>query len=220
MQPRGNPKFFDVARPSQMNPSSTSRPVIVGHRPMMVDPMVRGGATSPSQPSNPLPAPNPAPPVHVAKVIDVSDEVKKELDLNMGSVAPASSTLAPAFASGLGEVKPQEEPSTTIAPDSVPAPQQQTQPNTQPEKNPEYSTNLAAPPQPVAPLPKTEPDLSHLPHMPVSHMPATSSGKIKSFLLWSFVFVFLLGFGGYLAIDAGLVNSNIDLPFHIFNGQS
>lgn len=215
MQPRGNPKFFDVARPSQMNPSSTSRPVIVGHRPMMVDPMVRGGATPSPQPVDPLPAPQPAPPAHVAKVIAVSDEVKKDLDIDVDIATSASSTLAPAFESGLGEVKSPEEPSA-MTPE--PSPPTQRQPS--PEKNPVFSTNLAAPPQPVAQLSQVEPDLSRLPHMPVSHMPVTSSGRIKNFLLWSFVFIFLLAFGGYLAIDAGLVSSNIDLPFHIFNGQS
>jgi hypothetical protein len=214
MQPRGNPKFFDVARPNQINPSSTSRPVIVGHRPMMVDPMVRGGVTPSSPPLvDPLPAPPPAPPAHVAKVITVSDEVKKDLGLEVANATSASSTLAPAFASGLGEVKSPEEP-PAMTPEPTPAQQ------LPPEKNPKFSTNLAAPPEAVAPLPRVEPDLSHLPHIPVSHMPATSSGRVKSFLLWSFVLMFLLAFGGYLAIDAGLVSSSIDLPFHIFNSQS
>jgi hypothetical protein len=34
-------RVFDVSKPNQVNPSATSRPIIVGHRPMMNDPMVK-----------------------------------------------------------------------------------------------------------------------------------------------------------------------------------
>lgn len=37
-------RVFDVTKPSHVNPSATSRPVIVGHQPTMSDPMVREGS--------------------------------------------------------------------------------------------------------------------------------------------------------------------------------
>src|SRR5438309_2364197 len=43
-------KVFDVAKPSQAQPDSTARPVIVGHRPQMSDPMVRGQAAQNTTP--------------------------------------------------------------------------------------------------------------------------------------------------------------------------
>lgn len=41
--PRGsddNPKVFDVSKPNKTTPSASSRPIIVGHHPIMADPMV------------------------------------------------------------------------------------------------------------------------------------------------------------------------------------
>lgn len=35
-----NPKVFDVSKPHKITPSSSSRPIIVGHHPIMADPMV------------------------------------------------------------------------------------------------------------------------------------------------------------------------------------
>src|SRR5579862_64205 len=35
-------RVFDVTKPNRVNPSATSKPVIVGHQPTMSDPMVRG----------------------------------------------------------------------------------------------------------------------------------------------------------------------------------
>ncbi len=42
--PEGEQKQFDVSRPQQVGPSASSRPIIVGHRPTMSDPMLRGTA--------------------------------------------------------------------------------------------------------------------------------------------------------------------------------
>ncbi len=49
------PKVFDVSHPSQSKPSATSRPVIVGHRPMPADPMVTHRPNAP-QPLKPVAA--------------------------------------------------------------------------------------------------------------------------------------------------------------------
>lgn len=61
-------RVFDVTKPSHVNPSATSRPVIVGHQPTMNDPMVREGGEptriqvnddSERQAFTPEPAPEP-----------------------------------------------------------------------------------------------------------------------------------------------------------------
>lgn len=36
----GNPKVFDISKPHKTTPSASSRPIIVGHHPIMADPMV------------------------------------------------------------------------------------------------------------------------------------------------------------------------------------
>lgn len=205
MKPSTNPKFFDVTLPSQINPSSTSRPIIVGHRPMMVDPMVRGMQDPPQ------PAPHPAPPSHVAKVIDISDDVKKDLSAPEFQLpAPVISTLAPGVATGIGEV----DPGHTVAP-AEPNPTGVPQQSEQPLGSVAPPVSTQQPHFQTAPAP----DLSHLQHIPVSHRPMSSARKLKSFLIWSFVLIFLVGFATYLAIDAGFINSNIKLPVHIFSRQ-
>jgi hypothetical protein len=50
--------------------------------------------------------------------------------------------------------------------------------------------------------------------------PVTSAGRVKHFVLWLFVILFLAAFAGYLAIDAGFVKTSVSLPFHIFNRQA
>lgn len=42
---------FDVSKPGENPPNSTSRPVIVGHKPMVKDPMVSGAEDKPERPS-------------------------------------------------------------------------------------------------------------------------------------------------------------------------
>lgn len=195
-------KTFDIARPSRVNPSATSRPVIVGHQPMMRDPMVnQRTAPQPQTESAPTPIT-----VHTAKVIEVSPEVRHDLEVNQTAVpSPAPQPQAPA------EEQPIAEPAAA--------------PLTQETTTPAASLAAESPanqPAPAAAAPATLPevDLSNLPHIPVSHMPTTGSGKIKRLFIWLLVTAFLVAFAGYLAIDAGLVKSSVNLPFHIFRQQS
>src|SRR3954465_4952486 len=73
MERRDYTKVFDVSRPSQTGPDATSKPIIVGHHPMMSDPMVRPAAVR-----------NDADigfdtTQHHAKIIEVSDEAKAHI---------------------------------------------------------------------------------------------------------------------------------------------
>jgi hypothetical protein len=195
-------KTFDIARPSRVNPSATSRPVIVGHQPMMRDPMVNQ-RTAPQSQAESVPTPIA---VHTTKVIEVSPEVRQDLEVNQAiASAPAPQSQAPAEEQPIAEVAATPMTQETAAPAAGLA-----------------AESPANQPAPAAAAPATLPevDLSNLPHIPVSHMPTTSSGKVKRLFIWLLVAVFLIAFAGYLAIDAGLVKSSVNLPFHIFRQQS
>lgn len=208
MDPRTQPKFFDVARPSQVNPSANSRPVIVGHQPMMVDPMVRGAANSSSSPAAINTPQEFNPPVgHTAKVVQISDEIKNELaSTTPESPLAATPNTAPLVnPSAIGEVPPNIAAQIS-APKELPvAPS---------ESNPAHPAPTAA--QTLVPAQ----DLSHLPHIPVSHSSVSGPGKLKHMLLWLAVIAVLGSFAAFLVIDAGLVGSGVKLPFHIFSRQS
>jgi hypothetical protein len=55
-----NPKVFDVSKPHKITPSSSSRPIIVGHHPIMADPMVLEERYRHPKPLSPQPDEQPA----------------------------------------------------------------------------------------------------------------------------------------------------------------
>ena len=208
MDPRTQPKFFDVARPSQVNPSANSRPVIVGHQPMMVDPMVRGAPNSVSSPATVNNSEEFNPPVgHTAKVVQISDEMKNEL-ATTAPESPLAATPNPAplvNPSAIGEVPPNIAAQISTPKELPVAPNESATAQTAP-----IAAQTLVPAQ----------DLSHLPHIPVSHSSASGPGKFKHMLLWLAVIAVLGLFAAFLLIDAGLVGSSVKLPFHLFSRQS
>jgi len=188
------PKSFDINVPSRVNPSATSRPVIVGHRPIMTDPMMR--------PASAGPLPSAPAPVHVAKVIQVSDEVRNDLVAAQPLQMPTSNDKPP-------------EPLAAVSPEPPHGPDTLAEPA---GSMPPASS--IPPPTVAAPLPPApEPDLTHLPHVPIAHTHHQQS-KVKNAVLWFLIIGFLLIFAAYVLIDAGLVSSSIKLPVHIFNQSS
>ena len=209
MDPRMQPKFFDVAKPSQVNPSANSRPMIVGHQPMMVDPMVRGAANSgvslaPIANASTLSTSSSG---HTAKVVQISDAMKSELASAVPQSVPvAQTTPAPLTnPAAIGEVPPNIAAQISTPKELPIAPN---------ESTPLHSASIAA--QTLVPAQ----DLSHLPHIPVSDNSVRGPGKLKHMLLWLVVVVVLGSFAAFLVIDAGLVGSNVKLPFHIFSRQT
>lgn len=223
MDPRGT-KFFDVARPSQVGANATSRPIIVGHRPMMPDPMMRREAPKQNDPTLPQIK------THKAKIIEISDDIKNEItqatteaeppkpvevhEPDQPVEVPPDNPASPVESAGIGEVPAEhlplpvtESPAVPHAADGQPAPE----PN---------SDDPQRPPQPAAETLVPTPDLSHIPHVPVSHSYPSGNGKLKNIMVWSAVVLVLFGFGIYLAIDAGLVGSSVHLPVHIFSRQA
>lgn len=208
-------KVFDISRPNQVSPGSTSRPVIVGHQPQMADPMVNRPAPQPqSAPAAPAisahpthtivtvsdgtPAPAATPTHHQVKVIAVSDDIKNEIASALPPADPLPETPAKS------ETMPPlaDNPGLPAAVDTSAAP---------------INTDTATPVAPAGPAaPAAQAEIHHQ-SLPLGHAPAAS--RRRNLALWLFVAVFLVAFGFYLAIDAGIINTNINLPFHIFNRQ-
>jgi hypothetical protein len=217
MERRDYTKVFDVSRPSKTAPDATSKPVIVGHHPMMADPMVRPAVhhTDPDVGMDKAP--------HHSKVVEVSDTARQHIALSQPpspeqlaaeaaaeDKGPQTGTLLqPAQPTQTADTSPMPVPPVTPV-NSAPAASLVT-----PTLAPAVNGQPAAPKATVTAAP--EPDLSHIQHVPVSHMPATSSGRLKMMALWLIVAGFLVAFGLYLAIDAGFIQTNINLPFHIFS---
>ncbi|HET9850044.1 MAG TPA: hypothetical protein VFP35_00210 [Candidatus Saccharimonadales bacterium] len=212
-------KVFDVAKP---RPSHTSRPIIVGHHPEMTDPMVRrpdGPISRPQPPAEPaststtIKVPiNDSPPVHQAKDIPVTDEIREaiakahspKVDVSIldqpAAATPADST-APAVISSPGPIESASAPAPPAERDII---------------SPEPVMPMAEPavmPEQAEPIVSAEP---HLQSLPVSHMPVTSPRRLKQVLIWLIVIIILAAIALYLLIDAGIISTNINLPFHLF----
>lgn len=239
-------KFIDVSAPGKSAPDSTSRPVIVSHRPMIEDPMVaKSGPETPS-----------APPL--------ASKGKIPNPLNSASSKSSKKTDSPP--------EKKSEDSDSIVPVKVVAktPNEDTKPDTPKEekpatKEPESKPSTEGKPTPASPAPKStdhekpaetsqgESEWSEksenegdVPGMtkaaeerkkaeaeaakkaenekyermisektyfaPIDTSVSSSGSKLVNVLL----FLLLLALvGGILAIDAGLLDIGIDLPFDL-----
>jgi len=217
-------KVFDVARPSQSHPDATSRPVIVGHRPEMSDPMVKE--------SEALPTEHDSTPIHVAmadedtqgapehsptdggpsisdespsafsSLMDQHQQVAANHDAAAHEVETVPEEPQPAHQEQQTEQAGEQEPQYTPLDSLIPT--EQEEPDRQ-QKQFDSSTTIDNQPPETKPL--------HIPHG------AGPRKRWPKVLAWLLVLLILVIVGGYLAIDAGLVSSNIKLPFHIFNQQ-
>lgn len=203
MERRDYTKVFDVSRPSRISPDPTSRPVIVGHHPMMADPMVNKAPihASPDIGLDATP--------HHAKVIQVTNEARQHI---AQAQPPSPEELAAQAAAE--EIKIAPLPLSSAPAQSAAQPMMPTPPA--PQSIPALPVQQ---PSPAPPTPAPEPDLTHIQHVPVSHMPVGSSGRLRSASLWLIVATFLVIFGLYLAVDAGFITTSINLPFHVFSRQ-
>ena len=230
-------KVFDVSKPSHTAPGSTSRPIIVGHRPTMPDPMMRPPNAVPatkaavepaaSQPQSAIvpppkhPMTGPPPPKdqpvainmhHETKIVSVSDNIRSEIaaaEPHLPSLPEAEvSAPNPEAQNNIVSTSPQTvdmPPASFISTSTVPGG------NIVP---PPPATVSAAPaPAPVAPE-------VHHQSLPMGQEPAAGARRVRHFALWLFIVLFLAAFAGYLAIDAGFINTSVKLPFHIFDRQA
>ena len=206
-------RVFDVTKPKDVSPSATSKPVIVGHHPVASDPMVKD-TEKPAEEAT-----------HI-KVIDESHENKAPETAGPGEHTALDNSPAPPDAAAIFS----EPPDETAAPvekmaetENIPAaktPEMAIDPVTpaEPSVFPE-APSTEAPAEPLPPDDEESPAPAEAvpasqPHIEELHF---SEKNIKR-SWWKPVLLalLLLLVGAYLAIDSGLVNANINLPFHIF----
>lgn len=188
-----NKQVFDVAKPGKSAPSPTSRPVIVNHGPMMKDPMVSESETK-------------------------NKEGAKQL-------APSSQNkvIAPL---GDNAEKSKNEPGTTDAPEKE---KPQTENTDRPEaaKPDGQSSDVDAAIDAAAKKKKvdtTEEDIVRQAELeklveekkyfvPINEV----TRRHHQHLLWAAILLIGLLAGIYLALDAGVVDSGINLPVEFLN---
>ncbi|MBI5906959.1 hypothetical protein HY857_02785 [Candidatus Saccharibacteria bacterium] len=187
-------RIFDVSKPNRSAPSATSKPIIVGHHPIMNDPMVTGRDNEPAQ--------TPAVPQPFAPAAS-EPEATPTMSHTFPSV-PDNPEPLPPVDGGIGS------PVDSLAISPEPSPTGMTgggdQQFIRPDKTEEthHSQHNWSPP--------THPSVTPA---PISHHPR---GSKKTMMLIVLVLVALVG--AYLAVDAGLIGKNINLPFHIFKQDS
>jgi hypothetical protein len=209
-------KVFDVSKPGRSAPTPTSRPVIVTQRPENMDSTVNG----PSQPAMGPPDVS-GTPIHVSMADEEPVNVMTQ---------PSQPSTSPINEGQNQEHFPPAPSGATIPPHEL------DQPN-QPERNGAGSN--------FTPLSNLIPNVEgkgdtgsygshHVDNLPESHpgepgwreappMPTSKGAGPKrrwpKVLMWLFFLLLLAAAGAYLAIDDGLIKSDIKLPYHIFNKQ-
>lgn len=205
-------RVFDVSKPSKVSPSATSKPVIVGHHPVMNDPMVKDENDFGSESSG-----------ETTKIPVFSDSTPTVGDAMMAhendpvTEPPAQADTAPeehGSPAVFSEPQEDDKPSDIVpeAGPAVPAESMDHSPfgeATTPE--PEHPAEPAAD---AAPLPSDQPE----PHIEGLHFaPAKRKGSRAK---WIIAGLLILIIAAYLAIDAGAFGSSVNLPFHIFKQKT
>lgn len=167
-------KVFDVAKPAQTAPDTTSRPIIIGHHPQVSDPMVNSDRVNENVPHR-------VTPIHVG--MDEDDDQQ----INIHAPTPF--------------VEHHVEPASYTQQSDVPL--EALPPQSSFEPNAAYDDGSS----------------NHGPHPLQMAHGAGPRRRWPKVLAWLVVVLILAAVAGYLAIDAGLVKSNLNLPFHIFNQQ-
>lgn len=222
-------KVFDVTKPGRTTPDPTSRPVIVGHRPEMPDPMVKEEAPKESASSGT--------PIHIsmddeepADVIPSSSSSELDtssLDAPHTEPDPPESVIHP---------EEPEQPAQSPTGATIPPNEMEQEPEKVPSED-SGSSNFTPLSSLIPSSDKEDSDQSkshHVDNLPEKHdgdeqwheappLPISKGAGPKrrwpKILAWLLVATLALLVGAYLAIDAGLIKSDINLPFHIFNKQ-
>jgi hypothetical protein len=212
-------RVFDVSKPSKVSPSATSRPVIVGHHPMMADPMMKekeedhhlvgdshqSTKINVSDDSSDNGAPARIFPSHHEHQMNDSqlDDGPKHEDFSVGHQSPSIFKTH--------DDEKDFEPDWPTAASAV---------------EDEHDRRHGDHDEPFHHDDHDEKPLHHADHESPHHAghieglhlagPPKGRSKLKMFM----VALVLLVIGGYLLIDSGLVSANVDLPFHIFKQKS
>lgn len=214
MAPKNNDdKVFDISKPGKSQPAATSKPVIVGHKSMVEDPMV----VAANKPEATTPAPVAVEPEDKPAGSPVVEE-KGSIDeaSHTAKVVTPPSDAAPAAEGdnekpGETEAKPPEEKLAEEAvADSVPDEKDDNK-----EVKPADSKETEAEKAKAAAIQELIENKKY----------AVKIGEVqrKRHSHWTLAILVLLLvaiFTAYLLIDAGIIKTNIKLPYHIFKNTN
>jgi hypothetical protein len=227
-------KVFDVSKPGRISPNPTSRPIIPAQRQATADTTLTSDTTNMNAPTTPEPANTPI-------RISMEDE---EHQVNV--VSGPAGTAAPTPDTFHDTANASTEQATETPAQFFHAPEGATIPPHEMEELPkqqEVSTGGAG--SNFTPLTTLLPDAGkndefsepanhHIDNLPENHtgdptwhkaepLPMSKGTgpkrKKSKVLMWLLAVIILAVVGAYLAVDAGLIKSDIKLPFHIFNKQ-
>ncbi len=217
-EPTGAPKVFDVAKPSEITPDATARPVIVGHGPMIKqDPMmVDSSETTQSKPQKSKKI------TPISDSDSVLDEAKNAVDESVESAPLNEATPAT------------EESKNSIAVELKPETDEHEDMSQKPDEEDVKQNEITQDTEVTEDVSETEPT-----HKAVKDEEAKlkeeadRADKVKGLIdskkyfvsthqgpggssagSWVLLILLLLIVGAYLAIDAGLVDIGVQLPIN------
>jgi hypothetical protein len=234
-------RVFDVTKPKHVSPTPTSKPVIVGHQPMVSDPMVRGKEET-EQLLNHTPtkinvtdtpsAPEPEPekvelktgredssedPASAAAIIEPSHQEVTSADEPATGPAKFDAPVAPGPSTVFTEPSEPHFEVTSMSADTA-APDELSD---LPVDNPPADSNdpaLSARQPDIQPHANTAGPADNVPQH-AEHIEGLHFAEPKSKgsgLKWLLAGLLVLVIAAYLLIDSGLISTGINLPFHIF----
>jgi hypothetical protein len=205
-------RVFDVTRPSHVNPTATSKPVIVGHQPMTHDPMVKEGNDSFESDNQPSSEP---------MRIQVTDESHgpHSFSASHGNTAAEESPSYLPENSPMHPVSRAENSDSPAIFNTPEAPQETDSPQvTEPQDMPDVSqvpdTDPQLPADAIAPQENEPMQPAHIEGLHFTQPP-----RKKNWFKLIIPLLIVIAIAGYLAIDAGVFGSGINLPFHVFKQE-
>ena len=236
------PGVFDVSKPHKTTPSATSRPVIVGHQPQVSDPMVKDESEKQKEKAG-------SDSKNIPISFHGDDADKDEDADKKDTEAHSMITEPPKMASGTALEDDEGDDSDDKAFDRQHEKELMAHAQTKKDIEPvntdikPQEDNLAKPAAAANDFTamdtslagnKTGLDFLDRPQAPVPqeniataaftqplHISKTrnSGGTASKAVKWTLIAVATIAATAFLAIDTGLVTSNVNLPFHIFNNQ-
>lgn len=191
-------KHFDISKPRRLGPDPTSKPIIVGHHPMMPDPMVREQREKAAKPISVISEGDEPESLDVSHLPDLSD-------------ISATHETSPALAPSPGPA-PEHTPGAVFSPTDIASKPIASQPESNMPEVP-AATVIAHQVQPVpkepAPPTTVEPPPGQELHIPAGHAAVDHKPRV-----WVWVLaIIIIAIWVYAAVDA---LTDTKLPYEFF----
>ncbi|HVS79065.1 MAG TPA: hypothetical protein VHD84_02125 [Candidatus Saccharimonadales bacterium] len=186
-------RVFDVAKPGSSGPQATSKPVIVGHHPVMNDPMVRGESAEPTKIAVQDGGSEPAQPT-----VTPTDSLSGDMSVSDSGIPVYTPTPQP---EGAAAEHPSSDPvvgGLSGSSDETPPPSEES------DIAPDSQAGIVAP--------------STSGHLDGIHVGARKNHAKP--IIWTIIVLLALLVAAYLLIDSGTIKTNINLPFHVFKQKT